>query len=375
MINVFQPSLGQEELQAVAKVFESNWIGKGKKTEEFEKAFHQWVGAPSGDVATVQCCTEGLFQMVALLQLSSKDEVIMPTVSFVGAGNAVASSGAKVVFADVDPRTMNITPEALLKSVTPKTRAVVLIHYGGYPCEMEPILEICKEHNIVCIEDTATAIASKYKNKFCGTLGDMGVWSFDAMKILVTGDGGLVYFKKPDQCEKFKHNTYLGLVTQSGFSNKVDARWWEFEIESFGRRAIINDITAAIAIEQLKKLPQFIARRKEIASMYDKGFATQSYFLTPPPLKNYMESTYYMYWIQMENADTRDNLALFLREKGIYTTFRYYPLHLVKKYGSNVSLPEAESAAQRTLCLPIHQSISDAEAACVIAQVLNYWRK
>lgn len=374
MINIFQPSLGSEELKAIKEVFESNWLGKGKKTEQFETEFSKYLNVDRKHIRSINSCTEGLFQSMRLIGIKEGDEVILPTISFVGAGNAIASSGAKPVFCDVNLRTLNATAETINKKITTKTKAVMIIHYGGVPCEMDEILELAENRNLAVIEDNACSVASRYKGKMCGTIGDIGTWSFDAMKILVTGDGGMIYCKSSDMAVQSEREMYLGLVSQSGFSSKVDKKWWEFEISCYGRRSIINDIIAAIGIIQLNKLSSFIKRRKHIHEYYTRELKGIEWLVIPRELPSYMESSYYFYWLQLGTEQHRDRLAIFLKENGIYTTFRYYPLHWVKHYKANDILPNAEDAARKSLCIPIHQSLSDNDVEKIV-ECIHMYRK
>lgn len=368
MINVFQPSLGAEELDAVRRVFSSNWVGKGQVTAQFEEAFANYIGANGGLVRSINCCTEGLFQSMTLLGIGPGDEVVLPTISFVGAANAVLSCGAKPVFCDVDERTLNTTATLLEERFTSRTKAVLILHYGGVPCEMDAISQLLNRRGIALIEDSACSVASRYKGRMCGTFGDIGVWSFDAMKILVCGDGGMIYCRSHELARRAEELTYLGLMTKSGLASATDNKWWQFEISCGGRRAIMNDISSAIGVEQLKKLNSFIARRREIHDRYTVALLQEDWLKVPPIFPKEYESSYYFYWIQTR-PDVRDALARHLKEMGIYTTFRYYPLHWVKFYGSEISLPNAEKAAQTTLCLPLHHSLTDLEVETILHAV------
>jgi len=241
MINIYQPSLGKEELNAIKEVFDSNWLGKGPKTDEFIKQIatklisdtFDGIGcsyASTEQLMTVSCCTEGVFQIIDLLDIKEGDEVILPSVSFVGIANAIINKKAKPVFCDVDKHTLNPTSDHILEKITLKTKAIIILHYAGVPCDMYDIVKLCKEKNIILIEDNANSPFSSYNGQSTGTFGDYGVWSFDAMKILVTGDGGLIYAKNKNNIEKLKRSTYLGLETASGLSNTIDKKWWEFNI-------------------------------------------------------------------------------------------------------------------------------------------------
>lgn len=369
MINVFQPCLGAEELERIKEVFESNWLGKGKITDEFEVGFAAYRNVDRKHMFTTNCCSEGLFASMHMFEIGPGDEVIMPTISFVGASNAVCASGAKLVLCDVDPRTLNARACDIEAKITSNTKAIMLLHYGGIPCEMDEIMALAEKHNLVVIEDSACSVSSTYKGRACGTIGDMGMWSFDAMKILVCGDGSMLFFKDPEKKAAAEKWLYFGLESKSGYSNSVDKKWWEYDVSSFGHRAIMNDITAAMAVEQLKKLPSFIARRKEIHEKYDALLGDLNWLDIPKNLPKYCTSSYYFYHIQVKD-NVRDALAKFLRNNNVYTTFRYFPLHRVNHYGITGSFPNADFASDHTLCLPMHQSLSNADVEQV-AQLIR----
>ena len=369
MINVFQPSLGKEELEKIKEVFDTNWLGKGKKVSEFENKFAEYLGVADKNIKSMNCCSEGLFSSMKILEIKENEEVILPTISFVGAANAVCANKSRLVFCDVDEHTLNATAKSIEEKITDKTRAILLLHYGGVPCEMDEIMEMADSYHIKVIEDSACSVASKYKGKACGTIGDIGIWSFDAMKILVCGDGGALYVKDKERAEYAEKLMYFGLESKSGYTNTVDSKWWEFEISQFGHRSIMNDITATMALVQLEKLTGFIARRKEIHQAYNEGLADVEWLKFPDKISIDCQSSYYFYHIQLQNGK-RDELAAYLREKGIYTTFRYYPLHWVSLYGcKNEVFPSAESASNKTLCIPIHQSLKDEEVLYIIEQI------
>ena len=371
MINLFQPALGAEELAAVGRVFDSNWVGKGDVSAQFEQLFAAHVGVDPSQIQGVSCGTEGLFQSMSLLGIGPGDEVVLPTISFVGAANAIASCGAKPVFCDVDLRTLNPTAQHIEARVTRRTKALIILHYGGVPCQMTEICALAKQFNLTLIEDSACSVASRYRGQVCGTIGDIGLWSFDAMKILVTGDGGMIYCAEPALAQRARELLFLGLQSESGHQNPAPTRWWEFELSHPGRRAIMNDISSAIGIQQLKKLPGFIDRRQRIHQHYDQAL-TYDWLKTPPSIDAHMESSYYFYWIQLETS-LRDRLATHLRVDNIYTTFRYFPLHRTKFYRSATPcLPGAETAAQTTLCLPIHQSLSEEDLSVILASISRF---
>ncbi|GAT67120.1 glutamine--scyllo-inositol aminotransferase [Planomonospora sphaerica] len=370
MINVFQPMLGEQELAAVREVFESNWIGRGERTKAFEEGFARHLGVGPRHVTSTNSCTEATFIAMELAGVGPGAEVVLPTISFVGAGNAVASRGARPVFCDVDPRTLNPTADHVEAALTPRTRAVVVLHYGGRPGDVARIAELCRERGVLLVEDAAIAVASRVDGRACGTFGDMGVWSFDHGKILVTVDGGMLYVRDPELAARAPKLAYLGMEQVSGYDQALRARtrWWEFELSSFSRRSVTNDVLSAVGLVQLGRLPGFVARRRRIAERYDRGLAGVEGLLCPPPLPPGHESSHYMYWIQLEGG-IRDDLARDLYERGIYTTFRYPPLHRVRAYGSDAVLPGADRAADGTLLLPMHQGLTDADVDRVVDAV------
>jgi aminotransferase len=366
VINLFQPQVGVDELDAVAEVFGSSWLGVGSRTHEFEEAFAAYVGVQPSAVISLNCCTEGLFQAVNALHLGPGDDVIVPSISFIGAAHAVRSSGATVVLCDVDPLTLNPRPEHVLAALTERTRAVLVLHYGGRPGWVLELAEFAREHSLRLIEDAACSIGSFTEAGACGTLGDIGVWSFDAMKVLTTGDGGMVWCKSPEIAQRIRAGVTLG-GDSSGYSRRGQSNsWWEVDPYGVGRRATTNDIAAAIGLVQLRRLPSFLARREEVAAAYDAALADLSWLQLPPPRTPGDASVFY--WIQASPAD-RDGLARHLMANDVYTSFRYWPLHQTRLYGAGIRLEGAERAAASTLLLPLHQGLKDEDVERVIAAV------
>jgi dTDP-4-dehydro-2,3,6-trideoxy-D-glucose 4-aminotransferase len=370
MQHVFQPSLGDEELDALRAVFATNWPGHGPRTRAFEAEFAAHLNVAAEQVVFLNSSTSGLFLAAQLLGLGPDDDVVLPSISFVGAANAVSASGARPVFCDVDPRTLNPTVADVERALTPRTRAVLILHYGGYPGHVAEIAAFCRERGLLLIEDAACAISSQVDGQMCGTFGDVAVWSFDATNIVVTGDGGMLYVRDPELAGRAHRLAYHGLRHVSGFaaSSEIVRRWWEPVVTEFGGRVAGNDLTAAIGMVQLRRLPEFVVRREQIAQTYDRLLTGVDCVVTPPELPIGQTSSHHFYWVQLD-AGIRDQVAADLLDRDIYTTFRYAPLHQVTAYRSNADLPDTDDAAERTLLLPIHQALDDTDVRAIAGEL------
>jgi dTDP-4-amino-4,6-dideoxygalactose transaminase len=374
MINVFQPSMGERELELIREVFESHWLGQGEFVTRFRDGFAKELGADPSRFLTTSCATAALFLAAEIFHFGPGDEIIAPAISFVAVGSAVRSSGAKLVLCDVDSRTLNATRETIAACVTEKTKAVILNHYGGLPCDMGPIMEFCRSRGIYVVEDAACAPFARYNGRAAGTFGDMGIWSFDSMKVISTGDGGIIYLKNPDRHRQAREAVYLGLPARamSGMDSSAGGaeRWWEYDVVRFGRREIMNNLAGAIGIAQLEKLAGFLARRREIVSEYRKSLGGLPWLVLQPNPHDDFEDCPYFFWVQ---TDRRDGLAKYLLKHGIYTTFRYWPLNRLSLFGAGESqVPAAQKAAQETLNLPLHPSLSNCDVENIVDAVRSF---
>ncbi len=371
VISVFRPAMGHRELSAVREVFKTQWLGSGPRLERFCSDFAALMGAPRQEFVDVTSCTEGLFQILAAIELGPGDEVILPTISFIGAAHAIRACGATPVLCDVDPRTLNPSLGNIESVISERTKAIVVLHFGGHPGEIATIAKMARDRGIFLVEDSACAIGASSDGQMCGTFGDAAVWSFDAMKIVVTGDGGIVRATDPDVLTRIRKSVFLG-IDRSGIAKaQVGAAWWEEDPDRIGRRARMNDLSAAIGIVQLSRLNGFLRRRQAIARRYDRAFADLHWLICPPRPRAKATTSWYFYWVQVDAAD-RDRLAHHLLAKGIYTTFRYWPLHKMRLYWSSRQFPGADGAAARTLLLPIHQGLSNGELLCVVKTVREF---
>ncbi len=369
MIHLFQPQVGDEELAAIGEVFASKWIGHGPRTTAFEADFAAHLDVDPAQVLFLASGTASLFLAIELLDLAPGDEVVLPAVSFVAAANAVVAQGARPVFCDVDPRTLNPSLADIAGAVTDATKAVVVLHYAGYPGDIVRIADYCRERGITLIEDAACSVASSVDGKRCGTFGDTAIWSFDAMKILTTGDGGMLYVRDLDQARRARRLAYHGLAHLSGLSGaQRSTQWWKIDVQEPGRRIIGNDLTAAIGSVQLRRLPALVGRRREIVALYDRELRSIDGLRLPPALPTGHETSHYFYWVQIPGG-YRDRVAADLFAAGIYTTFRYEPLHTVPLYGFGGALPNSDRLATETLCLPLHPGLNDADVHTVISEL------
>lgn len=361
MIQIFSNSLGEEELQAIKLVFESKWIGYGKETKLFEKELSDKINRP---ILVTNSCTSALYMSMKILDIGKGDEVIIPSIHFIGAANAIIDVGAKPVFADVDLKYLNILPQEIERLRNKNTKALMLLHYGGHPCDMDEIYKYSKE--LYIIEDSANSPFSKYKGKNCGTLGDIGCFSFDAMKILCMGDGGAICMRGGLYNKALEYR-YFGIKNQqSGIDSLNKERWWETELNCISNRNINCDILSAIGRIQLKKVDKFIERRKEIWGRYQGELFM---FERPPEPLPQTQSSYYFYWIKSEE---RDKLAKYLIDNEVYCTFKYPPLHLIDYYNSKVKLPNSELLNEKVLNIPIHQNLSDNDVSKIIETLKKF---
>ncbi|MEV5823581.1 DegT/DnrJ/EryC1/StrS family aminotransferase [Micromonospora harpali] len=373
MINVTQPSIGAEELAAITAVFDSKWLGSGPRTEEFEGLFARHLGVPAENVLFLNSATSALFLAVELLGIGPGDDVVMPSNGFVANASAVVAAGGRPVFCDIDEHHLNPSVEDVLAALTPHTRAVMVLHYGGYPGDVDKIAALCAERGIALIEDAAVSIASSVRGQMCGTFGDLGIWSLDSRKVITTGDGGVLYARDPAVAQRARRLSYHGLDDRSSFTTATKSQhvWWSFQIEDIGRRLVGNDITAAIGTVQLGKLAGFVERRRAIGQRYDKALGGFSGIRLPPPLPEGHRSTHYFYCVRFDSQAIRDGVSEDLLANGIYTSYRYYPLHRVRRYGAtDTVLPVTDAVSDTSLLLPAHQSLLDDEVDLIAQQVL-----
>jgi len=373
LIQVFKPSLGQEELDALAEIFKTGWIGLGPKTAEFEQKFAEYVGVKHA--VAVNSATAALHLSCLALGIGSGDEVLVPTITFVSTVHAVSYCGAKPVFVDVDPETFNIDTEDIIRKITPKTKAIIPVHYGGHACDMVHIWDIASEYNLFVIEDAAHACGGEYFGYKIGGLSQtvFTCFSFQAVKNLPTGDGGMITTNDDTKVALLNRLRWCGIDKSTWDrteKNEHTQYGWYYEIKDLGLKCHMNDISAVIGLCQLKKLDEMNNRRREITNMYNKAFSDTPWINIPVEL-DYAKSACHNYVIK---TPYRNELNLYLKEKGIATGVHYLPIHLQPYYRNQeeVSLPVAERVWKLLLTLPLYPSLTNDDVNYIIQSVLDY---
>lgn len=369
MISVFGSLVGDEEIANVAACMKSQWMGFGKNVDVFEKRYQEKYHLPT--FAMVDSGSNALFMAVTLLDLPPGSEVIVPSYTWVSCAQAVILAGHKPVFCDVDLRTMNVRAEDIRARVSDKTAAVMVVHYAGLAVEMDPILAL----GYPVIEDAAHAVDSTYKGQPCGAIGDVGIFSYDAVKNLTVGEGGGITAREPARIERAKVMRYCG-IGKSGFDSAVStaggkARWWEYNIQEPFIKMLPTNLAASIGLAQLDRIDALQVRRKEIWDAYQRELATVPGLITPPEAATGDRHSYFTYCIRVPR---RDELAHYLLGEQIYTTLRYHPLHLNALYCQmDVRLPNCEQLNQDALSIPIHPRMSDVDVEKVVEKIRAFY--
>lgn len=366
MINVFKPYLWDEEINAVAEVMRSGWVAMGPKVEEFEKRFAEYVG--SEYALAMNSATAALHLAAIVCDLEGK-EVITTPMTFVSSNHAILYNQGIPVFTDIERDTLNISASEIAKNITPKTWAIIPVHYGWQSCDMDAIMELARKHNLKVIEDCAHATGGKYKWKMLGTIGDMWCFSFHGVKNITTGDGGMLVTNNKEYYEKIKKLRWVGMDKDTHDREKGGQYAWYYNIDCLGYKYHMNDINAAIWIEQLKKLPFTNGRRKQITEMYNEWLKGIDW-IELPVLRDYAESAHHNYVIK---TPYRNELNEYLAKLEISTGVHYIPNNfydMYKQYGNPT--PIAHEVWEKVLTLPLYPSLSDEDVALVIASIRKF---
>lgn len=369
-IQLFKPYHGEEEIEAVAEVLRSGWWGMGPKTAELERQFAEFVGAPLA--VSVNSATAALHLSLKVAGVEG-GEVITTPMTFVSTNHAILMNNAIPVFADVEADTLNLNPDDVERKITDKTRAIIVVDYGGHPVDLDRYLQIAEKHNLVLIEDAAHASGARYKERPVGSIAHLTCFSFHPVKNLATGDGGMVTLRNDEWAQRLKRLRWVGINKSTWQrSDKQDSSKysWEYNVDEVGYKYHSNDIMSAIALVQLSRLPQTNKRRREICALYDHGLAELDW-LERPVEKDYAFSARHNYVIK---CDQRDELADWLRAHRVGSGMHYIPNHLYDMYKPYVTepLPVIEREWLRCLTLPLHPGLSDADVQYVIEVIKRF---
>lgn len=364
-ISVFGSLVGSEEIEEIQSSVDSQWLGMGPKTERFEKNFSRRLKLPN--FVLLNSGSNALYMAVKCLDLPPGSEVVLPSFTWIGCAHAVALAGLQPVLCDVDYESQNVTAESIRSVLTKNSSAIMVVHYAGLPVDMGPILDL----GYPIIEDAAHAVDSRHRGQACGTLGDIGVYSFDAVKNLVMGEGGGVTTRDEKASQLARCLRYCG-IESSGFdaANKR-ARWWEHDVHDVFPKMLPSDVSASIGLAQLEKIDRLQSIRRHVWDRYQAAFASLEWLERPLEAREGDRHSYFTYCIRVKD-DRRDELAARLHENGIYSTLRYQPLHHCSVYSSAVELPNSDRLSRQALNLPLHPRLNDDEITKVTDVIKSF---
>jgi dTDP-4-amino-4,6-dideoxygalactose transaminase len=368
--------LGRAEEGAVLKILKGRWLSTGPVTERFETSFSRFLGG--GRAIAVSNGTAALHLALACLDLRRGDEVILPSLTFVATANAVLYEGATPVFADITgPDNFNISPEEIEKKVTPKTKAVIVMHYGGYPCDMESILRTAREKRLAVIEDAAHAPGSLYRQTPCGMIGDMGCFSFFSNKNLVTGEGGMVVTNNEDWASRIRTMRSHAMTALSW--DKYRGHLASYDIKELGFNYRMTEIEAALGLVQLGKLQRNRKRRENLARLYREELQGVEGISIPfTRLSGTFSHHLFPVLASCDPGDRsprrRDTWMEELKKLRVQTSVHYPPVHLFslyrKRFGTKQGmLPQTEQVSRREVTLPLHPLMSEQDVKWIAGKM------
>lgn len=367
MIPNSRPSVGEEELAEVRKVFQSGWLGMGSVVFDFEKAVGAYVGAEH--VVAVNTGTTALHIALDALGVKEDDEVIVPSLTFAATVQAILACGARPVFCEVEPDTLNVDVGDVRRKLTGRTKAVIPVHYGGLPCDMDALMALKTERGVRIVEDAAHAFGSVFKGKKIGGFGDVTCFSFDPIKIVTCGEGGAVVVREKDLCEEIVRKRILG-IDKDTWHRYRNERSWFYEITTTGYRYHMSNINAAIGLVQLRKADAFIATRRRLVRLYDDALRgvpgirllTRDYEATAP----------FNYVIRVLDGK-RNDMVDALTAGGIGAGVHYIPNHLQPLFRRFAGpLPATDAVWQEIISLPLYTEMTDADVERVAAGVKSF---
>ncbi len=373
------PHITQAEIDEVVDTLRSGWLTTGPKTKRFEREFAESIGAPYA--LAVNSATAAMHLALDAIGLQPNDEVIVPVYTFTATAEVVIYCRARPVFVDVDPVTCNIDPTQLEKHITPKTRAIMIVHIAGLPAEMDAILSIARAYNLAIIEDAAHAFPAKYRGRTIGTIGDLTAFSFYVTKTLCTGEGGMLTTANPAYAERAALMRLHGISRDAWKRYSTEGSWY-YEVMQAGYKYNMTDLASAIGLHQLARSEWLLKRRQEIARRYTEVI---SYFpeVETPPDPPHVNHAWHLYLLRLHLdrlTITREAFIQELTKAQIGSSVHFIPLHLHPFYRNTYYLdpdnfPVALHAYQRTISLPIYPGMTDEDVEDVIAAVEQIIRK
>lgn len=366
------PSLGDLERAEVLDTLHSDWITTGPKTKAFEGKLTDYLGASR--VVALNSCTAGLHVGLVALGIGPGDEVIVPAMTFCATANVVEHVGAKPVLVDVCPDTLNLDPEAVSRAITPRTKAIIPVHYAGHPVDLDAIFELARKHSLLVMEDAAHALPAKYKGVMVGSRSNLAAFSFYATKNLTTIEGGCLT-GDPALVDKARIIGHHGM-NRDAWKRFDKSGSWYYEVVLPGFKYNMTDVQAAIGLHQLDRLEGFQKRRREVVSAYKEGFAGLAAIQLPVERAE-VESSWHLYVIRLNLGSLtidRNSFIEELKARNIGTSVHYLPVHMHPfyrdKYGYKPEdCPVAADAFTRMITLPLHPGLSDQDVQDVITAV------
>ena len=365
-IKLFQPVVCEEAIKNVGEVLRSGWLGLGPKTMAFETEFARYVGAPY--CVGLNSCTAALHLGLKLLNLEPGSEVITTALTFISTNHAILYNGLKPIFADIEPKTGNLDVHSVASRITERTKAIVIVHYGGYPCNLNEFYALSEEHQLPIVEDCAHACGAIYNGKRIGSHGKIHAFSFHAVKNLAIGDGGALTINSKDDYLRLRRLRWLGIDRDTFQRTKVDTYNWKYNVLEVGFKYEMNDIYAAIGLAQLKHVDKNNSFRSEIAAKYTQRL------LNVPGLelleyKNDRKSSFHLFCIL---AESRDKLTRKFQEAGIDIGVHYKRNDDYTMY-QRQELPNTERFCQRVISLPMHTELTDEQIDCITDIIRKGW--
>src|SRR5208282_1034538 len=360
----------EEEINAVLEALRSGWLTTGPRVREFEEAFARFTGA--AHAVALNSCTAALHLAIAAVGISEGDEVIVPTMTFAATGEVVLYFKAWPVLVDCSPGSFHVDPKEIERAITSRTRAILPVHYAGYACDMDPILEIARKHDLKVIEDAAHALPSLYKGRMVGSLGDISCFSFYATKTLTTGEGGMATTENPEYADRIRMLSLHG-ISRDAWKRYTAEGSWRYDILEVGYKYNLTDLQAALGLAQLAKCDAMRARRAALADRYTQALESVSAFETPRTPGD-VSHAWYLYVLRVNPSALRidrDRVIEELKLRGIGTSVHFIPLHLHPLYQGRLGysageFPNAEREFQRAISLPIYPAMTDEDADRVI---------